>query len=92
MSVQERTEMWKQVKDKKIEEIRKQSEGKGTEECTFKPRVNKSSNRNRMKSSTSLNNLQTMNSIQKYVYRMNKIREDKDIRQIQDDQRIGSGK
>ena len=77
----------------KLESIRNKSKGKGLEECTFKPKVNqKSVTRRTMKVSSSLNNLQTVSSIQKYVYRMNKVREDKDVKKINADKQIGSGK
>lgn len=92
MNVQERTGLWKEFKEKKIEEIRRNNQGKGLEECTFRPQLHKTVNRNALKTSTSLHNLQTMNSIQKYIYRMNKVRETKDQMAIEEMKKTGSGK
>lgn len=93
MNVHQRSELWKQNKQNKIQSIREKNKGKGMEECTFKPKTNRSSkNLSALRSSNSLNHLQTKSSIQKYVYRMNKVREQKDNRQVQEDRRVGSGK
>ena len=92
MNVQERTGLWKEFKEKKMEEIRKNNQGKGLEECTFKPQLHQTINRNMLKTSNSLTNLQTMNSIQKYIYRMNKVRETKDLKIKEEQAKTGSGK
>lgn len=92
MNVHKRSELWAQVRHKKIEAIKEKSKDVGYEECTFKPKVNNKKSTKSLKSSNSLNKLQTMNSIQKYVFRMNKVREQNDIKQIREDKKVGSGK
>lgn len=45
-----------------------------------------------MRTSTSMGQLQTANSVQKYVYRMNKVRENNEMKQVEADKKTGSGK
>ena len=92
MDMHQRSELWSQVRYKKIESIKNNSKGKGLEECTFKPKLNNKASTKSLKTSNSLKKLQTINSIQKYVFRMNKVREQKDINQIKADKKVGSGK
>ena len=80
------------IRINKIQAIRNSSKEKGIEECTFKPKVNKQKDMSSLRTSTSMGQLQTANSVQKYVYRMNKLREDKEMKQVEADKKTGSGK
>lgn len=93
LNVHQRTQIWKKVKHNKIKAMRNKSKGKGLEECTFKPNlIKRSRSKGSLRNSKSLQGLQTINSIQKYVGRMNGVRENKDYKQIQEDKKMGSGK
>jgi len=93
LNVHQRSDLWHKNKQKKIEKIRESTKDDGLEECTFKPKLaKKSASSHNLRGSASVNKLQTMSSIQKYEHRMNKAREIEDIKQIQEDKRVGSGK
>jgi len=77
----------------KIEAIRNKNKGRGLEECTFKPKLNKRARSNTtLRNKKSLKGCQTASSIQKYVCRMNNVREDHDMKIINEDKKVGSGK
>lgn len=94
LPVEERNFLWNAAREHKLATIRKITSNSGLEECTFQPKLisNRYSRRNPRDKENEHFQALTSVSIQKYVARMNKVRDTKRKEKEVFDKKPGSGK
>ena len=94
LPVEERNLLWNAAREHKLEAIRRMTSGSGLEECTFQPKLitNRCTRRTQKSQHRCDYSVLASNSVQKYVSRMYKARENKLRAQEEQDKKPGSGK
>ena len=88
LGVQERNKIWMENKQNKLQAERDRKANTNDEECTFKPQLMTQTARSRKRDKVST---KSVNSMAKYIARMEKSRKDKEDKKKEDENRVGSG-
>lgn len=90
-SVEERTLIWEQNRQKRINEIQKQNKDNDLDGCTFRPQL-MSNHNDYIRGSNKIEGNVNITSIDKYLSRMYMARAERENRKIEEDNMVGSGK
>lgn len=94
MSVEDRNLLWNEAREQKLESMRRMTSDPELDECTFQPNLlSKRCTRRSYRSTVRRHdNILQSSSVQKYLFRMNKARHMKFMKEYQDECKPGSGK